>query len=87
MDAPPRRIAWISPPPEICSLCKEPLGDPAETSSWNGNPAHRDCVRIHLLQRDPAFRDTSGDGEETLEETPDSLDGVLPRDDDETDFE
>lgn len=29
----------------------------AETSAWNGHPAHRDCVRIHLLNRDPAFRD------------------------------
>jgi hypothetical protein len=86
MDAPARRIAWISAPPEICTLCKEPLGHPEETSSWNGSPAHRDCVRIHLLQRDPAFRDTSEDAE-TPEETPDSIDGVLPRDDDEADFE
>jgi len=88
MDVPPRRISWISPPPEVCTLCKEPLGQPEETSSWNGAPAHRDCVRIHLLQRDPAFRETSNgsDGEETPEDSGDSLDGVLPRDDDETDF-
>jgi hypothetical protein len=86
MESPPRRIAWISPPPEICTLCKEPLGDPAETSSWNGSPAHRDCVRIHLLQRDPAFRET-GESEDTVEESGDALDGVLPRDDDEIDFE
>ncbi len=86
MDAPPRRISRISAPPEICTLCKEPLGLPAETSSWNGNPAHRDCVRIHLLQRDPAFR-ASGDAEEPTEESADALDGVLPRDDDETDFD
>ncbi len=86
MESPPRRIAWISPPPEICTLCKEPLGVPAETSSWNGSPAHRDCVRIHLLQRDPAFRD-SGELEEPTEEPGEGLDGVLPRDDDETDFD
>jgi hypothetical protein len=49
-------------------------------SSWNGNPAHRDCVRIHLIQRDPAFRE----GEEGVEEGPDSLDGTLPRDDDDS---
>jgi len=85
MDAPPRRIAWIAAPPEICTLCKEPLGNPQETSSWNGAPAHRDCVRIHLLQRDPAFRE-SGDAEEPVEEAPDSFEGVLPRDDDESDF-
>jgi hypothetical protein len=86
MDAPSRRISWISPPPEICALCKEPLGDPAETSSWNGSPAHRDCVRVHLMQRDPAFRETT-EGAETPEEGADQFDGILPRDDDETDFE
>jgi hypothetical protein len=86
MNAPARRISWISPPPEICTLCKEPLGTPDETSSWNGSPAHRDCVRIHLLQRDPAFRE-NGDSGENPEESGESLDGVLPRDDDEADFE
>jgi hypothetical protein len=85
MDAPPGRIAWIAPPPEICTLCKEPLGDPEETSSWNGNPAHRDCVRIHLLQRDPAFRE-SAEVEEPTEESGETIDGVLPRDDDDGDF-
>ncbi len=67
-------------------LCKEPLGAPETTSSWNGRPAHRDCVRVHLLQRDPAFRESGdpGDGEE---ESSDSLDDVLPRDDDELDFD
>jgi hypothetical protein len=86
MDAPPRRIAWISPPPEICTLCKEPLGDPEQTSSWNGRPAHRDCVRVHLLQRDPAFREPT-EGEEPEEESPDAFDGVLSRDDDENEFD
>ena len=85
MEPAPRRISWISAPPEICCLCKEPLGDPEETSSWNGNPAHRDCVRVHLLQRDPAFHE-SEDAEEPPEESGDPLDGVLPRNDDETDF-
>jgi hypothetical protein len=86
MTAPPRRISWIAPPPEICSLCKEPLGSPEETSSWNGRPAHRDCVRVHLLQRDPAFREGSdtGDGADDPDE---GFDGVLPRDDDEIDSE
>ena len=86
MHAPPRRIAWISPPPEICTLCKEPLDDPAETSAWNGRPAHRDCVRIHMLQRDPAFRE-GGEEPEAPDEPADSLDGVLPRDDDDPEFE
>ena len=81
MTAPPRRIAWIIAPPELCSLCKEPLTQPAEVSSWNGNPAHRDCVRIHLIQRDPAFRET----DEVTEESPETLDGVVPRDDDDPD--
>jgi hypothetical protein len=86
MTAPPRRISWIAAPPEICSLCKEPLGAPEETSAWNGRPAHRDCVRIHLLQRDPAFRDSAdpGDGSEEPDE---GIDGILPRDDDEIDSE
>lgn len=86
MTAPPRRISWIAPPPEICTLCKEPLGNPTETSSWNGNPAHRDCVRIHLLQRDPAFRESGSEGE-AADESPDLLDGGLPRDDDDPEFE
>jgi len=86
MVSPPRRISWIAPPPEICSLCKEPLGAPEETSSWNGRPAHRDCVRIHLMQRDPAFRGSAA-AEEPTEEAEESFDGVLPRDDDDGDFE
>jgi len=86
MAAPPRQISWISPPPEMCTICKEPLVDPAETSSWNGNPAHRDCVRIRLLQRDPAFHDESEDPE-TGEESTDLSDGGSPRDDDDSDFE
>jgi hypothetical protein len=84
VNAPSRRIAWISPPPEICTLCKEPLGDPSETSSWNGSPAHRDCVRVHLMQRDPAFRETT-EGADAPEEGADQIDGILPRDDDEPD--
>ncbi|MGP8159368.1 MAG: hypothetical protein ACLPWO_07190 [Thermoplasmata archaeon] len=85
MEPAPRRISWISPPPEICCLCKEPLDEPEETSSWNGTPAHRDCVRVHLLQRDPAFHE-GGEMEEPPEEMGDPLDGVSPRDDDEGDF-
>ncbi len=86
MAGTPRQISWISAPPEICALCKEPLGNPEETSSWNGHPAHRDCVRVHLLQRDPAFRE-SGDGEENPDEPEESFDGILSRDDDEPDLE
>ena len=69
-------------PPELCCLCKEPLTQPSEVSAWNGLPAHRECVRIHLVQRDPAFREP--EGEESAEDSGDSLDGVLPRDDDES---
>ncbi len=83
MTAPPRRVAWVVPPPELCTLCKEPLTQPSEVSSWNGNPAHRDCVRIHLIQRDPAFRE--GEPEESGEENPDAFDGILSRDDDDPD--
>jgi hypothetical protein len=79
----PRRISWIVAPPQVCTLCREPLTQPNEVSAWNGSPAHRDCVRVHLMQRDPAFRE--GEHEETTEESPDSLDGVLPRDDDDPD--
>ncbi|HEV2166731.1 MAG TPA: hypothetical protein VGS23_07155 [Thermoplasmata archaeon] len=85
MTAPPRRISWIIAPPEVCCLCKEPLTHPDEASSWNGNPAHRDCVRIRLLQRDPAFREPEV-GEEPTEESSESSDGGLTRDDDESDF-
>ena len=85
MTAPPRRISWVVAPPEVCCLCKEPLTQPNETSSWNGNPAHRECVRIHLVRRDPAFREGGGEGDEGNEESADALDGVLPRDDDEPD--
>ncbi|MGA7922382.1 MAG: hypothetical protein WCA77_00175 [Thermoplasmata archaeon] len=84
MTAPPRRIAWIIAPPEICCLCKEPLTKPQETSSWNGAPAHRECVRVHLMHRDPAFR--SGEGEEAAEESGETIDGFIPHDDDESDF-
>jgi hypothetical protein len=83
MTAPPRRIAWISAPPEICCLCKEPLTKPQETSSWNGTPAHRECVRVHLMHRDPAFR--SGEPEES-EDASEPFEGFLPHDDDEGDL-
>ena len=86
MAAPPRKISWISAPPEICVLCKEPLGAPEETSSWNGRPAHRDCVRVHLLQRDPAFTE-SGSSDDGAEESAEPMDEVLPREDDDTDFD
>ncbi len=86
MTSPPRRISWISPPPEICVLCKEPLGPPEETSSWNGRPAHRDCVRVHLLQRDPAFGE-AGSSDEGSEETDEAMDDLFPRDDDDAEFD
>ncbi len=83
----PRRTEWIVAPPEICCLCREPLGLPAETSAWNGRPAHRDCVRIHLIQGDPAFREMGGEADEAPDEGAESLDGVLPRDDEDNTFE
>jgi hypothetical protein len=83
VSAPVRRTAWIVAPPELCCLCKEPLTQPNEVSAWNGAPAHRECVRIHLVQRDPAFRE--GDHDETPDDASEGLDGVLPRDDDEAD--
>ncbi len=84
MTVPSRRVSWIVPPPEICCLCKEPLTRPEETSSWNGSPAHRDCVRIHLIQRDPAFREGGG-GEAAPDEGADPEAGPA-RDEDEGDF-
>ncbi|MHB1434730.1 MAG: hypothetical protein ACYCPN_03315 [Thermoplasmata archaeon] len=84
MAAPPRRTAWVVAPPEICFLCKEPLGDPNETSAWNGRPAHRECVRVHLLQQDPAFTDLpASGGPDDPDEGPET---ILTRDDDEGDF-
>ena len=77
-----RRTAWFGPPPELCALCRNPVTSPAETSAWNGRPAHRDCVRIHLLQRDPAFRDWGGEpASEDVPEEPAAEAG--PREDDE----
>ncbi len=67
-------------------MCQEPLGAPEETSSWNGRPAHRDCVRVHLLQNDSAFRG-SADVEEPVDEGEDAFEGGNPRDDDEPGFE
>ncbi|MEM0128636.1 MAG: hypothetical protein QXG65_00495 [Thermoplasmata archaeon] len=81
----PRRTAWIVAPPEICCLCQEPLGAPDETSSWNGRPAHRDCVRIHLIQNDSAFRGAF-ESEETSEGSGDSFDGGPSGDDDDPGF-
>ena len=63
-------------------LCKEPLGRSESASSWNGRPAHRDCVRIHLIQRDPAFREWSGDD---AEGAPEMTDELSPREDEDED--
>ena len=84
MAAPPRRTAWVIAPPEICFLCKEPLGNPQETSAWNGRPAHRECVRVHLLQQDPAFTERPGAGGSDVSD--DGPETILARDDDEGDF-
>jgi hypothetical protein len=54
-------------------------------SSWNGVPAHRECVRIHLVQRDPAFRDWTHEGESS-EESTDAPDEATPREDDDEEF-
>ncbi len=83
MAARDRRISWIIAPPELCCLCREPLTQPSEVSAWNGSPAHRECVRIHLVQRDPAFRE--GEGDQPSEGAGEGVDGVLPRDDEEED--
>jgi hypothetical protein len=79
----PRRTAWIVAPPEVCCLCKEPLTRAAETSAWNGSPAHRDCVRVHLIQRDPAFREW--EREDPSDEAPETFEEVLPREDEDED--
>ncbi len=78
------RTAWIVAPPEICVLCKEPLTRPSDSSSWNGRPAHRECVRVHLIQRDPAFREW-GSGEDGPDEVPEVSDELAPREDDDED--
>ncbi|MCI4367848.1 MAG: hypothetical protein L3K08_08855 [Thermoplasmata archaeon] len=83
MATPTRKISWIVAPPEVCCLCKEPLGAAAETSSWNGSPAHRECVRVHLIQRDPAFREP--DSEEPPEDAGEGADGPITREDDDGD--
>lgn len=80
----PRRTAWIVAPPQLCCLCKEPLTRPSETSSWNGVPAHRECVRIHLINRDPAFREPDAAGE-SPEEPGESVDDILQREDEDED--
>jgi hypothetical protein len=77
------RTPWIVAPPEICVLCKEPLTDPEESSSWNGQPAHRNCVRVHMIQRDPAFREWTP---AESEDPPEPSDEVGPREDDDEDM-
>jgi hypothetical protein len=79
----PRRTSWIVAPPEVCCLCKEPLTRSSDVSAWNGAPAHRDCVRIHLIQRDPAFREW--DREDAPDEGFESVEEVLPREDEDED--
>ncbi|HZY71108.1 MAG TPA: hypothetical protein VFF67_09065 [Thermoplasmata archaeon] len=56
------------------------MTQPSEVSAWNGRPAHRDCVRVHLIQRDPAFREP----EEPTDESADSVEGLISRDDEDT---
>ncbi len=87
MTAPPRRIAWIVAPPDLCCLCNEPLSGAADVSSWNGAPAHRECVRIHLVQRDPAFREWSGEAAPGPSEEPSEPgEDAAPREDDDEEF-
>jgi hypothetical protein len=77
------RIQWIVAPPEVCVLCKEPLTRSEDASSWNGQPAHRECVRVHLIQRDPAFREWGT--EDAPEESSEVADELGPREDEDED--
>ncbi len=79
----PRRTSWIVAPPEVCVLCRNPLSSPDDASSWNDSPAHRECVKIHLLNRDPAFRDWDADpADETQEGSEGPLSDLGTREDD-----
>jgi|GEM_PF-382283 hypothetical protein len=78
----PGQVAWIVSPPELCSLCRGPITRSDERSSWNDRPAHTECVRIHLLQQDPAFRDW-GTEPGSRESPGDFEDEYLQTDDDE----
>lgn len=80
------RTAWIVAPPEICVLCLEPLGRREEASAWNGRPAHRECVRVHMIQRDPAFREWGAEGPDAPgEDTTDNPDPTSVREDEDED--
>ncbi|MCI4334929.1 MAG: hypothetical protein L3K04_04815 [Thermoplasmata archaeon] len=86
MPASGPRTSWIVAPPEICVLCLEPLGRPSEASAWNGRPAHRECVRVHMIQRDPAFREWGADGpEDAPEESSENPESPTTREDEDDD--
>ncbi len=82
MTTPPGKISWVVPPAETCVLCHKPILGGQEPSTWNGQPAHGDCVRVHMMQRNPVFRDwteeSSGEGGGGGEE-----EGITRSDDDE----
>lgn len=59
MTTPPGKISWVVAPAEPCVLCRRPILTGQETSTWNDKPAHSECVKVHMLQRHPVFRDWS----------------------------
>ncbi|MCI4363584.1 MAG: hypothetical protein L3K13_04690 [Thermoplasmata archaeon] len=87
MPASVPRTSWIVAPPEVCVLCLEPLGRPEASSAWNGRPAHKECVRVHMIQRDPAFREWGSEGGDGAggEEPSEGPDPTITREDEDED--
>ena len=61
MKATRGKSSWIVAPVELCVLCRKAITEGEERSSWNGMPAHSECVRIRALQEYPSSPEWAGE--------------------------
>jgi hypothetical protein len=74
------KSSWIIAPIDICIICKKQIKADEERGSWDGQPAHRECIHVRILQDQPGAQDWPGDVQEGDESGDDG--GASPPEDD-----
>jgi hypothetical protein len=75
------KSSWIVAPIDVCVICRKQIRDGEERGTWDGQPAHRECIHVRILQDQPAVQDWSGETPEGEEGGDDG--GAPPPDEDE----
>ena len=73
------KSSWIIAPIDVCIICKKQITEGQERGSWDGQPAHRECIHVRILQDRPVAQDWSG---EPIEDESEEDGGAPPPEDD-----